>query len=297
MMNGFMSDWQSNGIAILVVAGGMYTILAVLFSTLYFHQKKNRLPIERSKLTRLPAQKLNQDIADTGAEILGLVGVTTSIISMPFIIIGVKHASYTSPLAISIIGIMLIALIYSAYRANKYVKKLVKLKLGRDAELAVAGELIKLQADGFQVFHDVQADNFNIDHIAVGPQGVFAIETKGRHKRKSDGKKGKQDYELRYEKGKLNFPSWHETMPIEQAQRQAKWVNDWLVKATGISDLNTTPVLIFPGWWVDLKSQPPFPILNHKQLPKALKENQKKTLSAQEISQICYQIVQRCTSA
>ena len=28
------------------------------------------------------------------------------------------------------------------------------------------------------VYHDIQADQFNIDHVVVGPSGVFAVETK-----------------------------------------------------------------------------------------------------------------------
>ncbi|MFY8351057.1 nuclease-related domain-containing protein [Pseudoalteromonas sp. SSM20] len=291
-----MSDWETNGIAVLVAAGGIYIILGVLFCTLYFHQKRNRLPLKRSSLTRLPAQKLNQEIADTGAEILGLAGVTSAIVSLPFIILGVKHANFSSPLALGAGFGIFISLIYAVFKAHKHVKKLILLKLGRDAELAVAGELVKLQAKGFQIFHDVQADNFNIDHLAVGTQGIFAIETKGRHKRTSDSNNGQKDYKLVFQKGILHFPSWVENKPIEQAERQAKWVNDWLVKSTGIKHLNTTPVLTFPGWWVELKSKPPFPIVNHKQLPSALTSMQSSSLTSEEVSQICYQIVQRCTS-
>ena len=37
--------------------------------------------------------------------------------------------------------------------------------------------------DGFAVFHDVPGDKaFNVDHVVIGPQGVFAVETKGRGK-------------------------------------------------------------------------------------------------------------------
>ncbi len=34
----------------------------------------------------------------------------------------------------------------------------------------------------------MQADNFNIDHLVVGANGVFAIETKGRRKPLVKGK-------------------------------------------------------------------------------------------------------------
>ena len=41
-------------------------------------------------------------------------------------------------------------------------------------------ELEKLHKDGFHVFHDwLPEHRGNVDHFVVGPQGIFAIETKG----------------------------------------------------------------------------------------------------------------------
>ncbi|GJM24502.1 MAG: hypothetical protein DHS20C16_09170 [Phycisphaerae bacterium] len=31
---------------------------------------------------------------------------------------------------------------------------------------------------GYRVYHDIQCDGFNIDHVLIGPGGVFVIETK-----------------------------------------------------------------------------------------------------------------------
>lgn len=39
-------------------------------------------------------------------------------------------------------------------------------------------ELDKLYKEGFHVFHDWDSGRGNVDHFVVGPQGVFAIETK-----------------------------------------------------------------------------------------------------------------------
>jgi hypothetical protein len=53
-------------------------------------------------------------------------------------------------------------------------------RIGYDGELATAQELNQLMRHGYYVFHDLQAENFNIDHIVIGPAGVFAVETKSR---------------------------------------------------------------------------------------------------------------------
>ncbi len=99
--------------------------------------------------------------------------------------------------------------------------------------------------------------------------------------------------------GRLNFPSWTETKPIEQAQRQAlllrEWVSQWLIKATG-TPVSSTPVLVFPGWYVTSQSKPPFPILNHKQLVGTIPIIKTQDLTQQQVDTIIYQVAQRCLS-
>ena len=95
--------------------------------------------------------------------------------------------------------------------------------------------------------------------------------------------------------GRLNFPSWTETKPIEQAERQAKWVSQWLTKATG-SPVAATPALVFPGWYVTSQSKPPFPIVNHKQLVGTIPKLKTQDLTQQQVDAIVYQVAQRCMS-
>jgi hypothetical protein len=79
----------------------------------------------------------------------------------------------------------------------------------------------------------VPAENFNIDHIVIGPPGVFAVETKGRSKIVSDNGKGKKQFRVTYKEGALQFPNGLDKDTIPQATRQAKWVTKWLSQATG----------------------------------------------------------------
>lgn len=99
--------------------------------------------------------------------------------------------------------------------------------------------------------------------------------------------------------GRLNFLSWTETKPIEQAQSQAllfrERVNQWLTKATG-SPVAATPALVFPGWYVTSQSKPPFPILNHKQLVGTIPKLKTQDLTQQQVDTIIYQVAQRCLS-
>lgn len=54
----------------------------------------------------------------------------------------------------------------------------MRAKHGALGEQNTAKQLARLQRQGWHVRHDVLFDRFNVDHILVGPGGVFAVETK-----------------------------------------------------------------------------------------------------------------------
>lgn len=114
------------------------------------------------------------------------------------------------------------------------------------AEQAVAQELAASLAGDNRIIHDIQAGDFNIDHVVITPAGVFAVETKSRLKPPA----GNGSLKVKYDGKQLDFPGWTETKPIEQAARQAKWLADYLFKSTG-ERLPVFAVLALPGWFID----------------------------------------------
>ncbi|WP_351124462.1 nuclease-related domain-containing protein [Shewanella sp. T24-MNA-CIBAN-0130] len=294
-----MTSLFTNVFAIGILLSGMFLMIGIMFLLLKYRDHTVKLPVDREQLLRIPAFGLQQQIQELQFDLLGGLTMAVVVVSFPFATESIqKHITEKSfPYLFAIVAV--IGLIYCGRKTWKTFSKLTKLRLGHTAEIATANELIGLQALGYQVFHDIQADGFNIDHLAIGKNGVFAIETKGRHKRKRDSKatsatKGK-DYQLCYKDGRLCFPSWTETKPIEQATRQATWVSQWLTKATG-QPVFASPVLVFPGWYVTSQTRPPFPILNHKQLVKTIPAVRTQALTQQQVDAIVYQVAQRCLS-
>ena len=290
-----MTDLSANIVSIAILLSGMFVVLGVMSFLLKRRDLTVKLPVDRDQLTRIPAYGLQQQIQDLQMDLIGGLLMGVMIVAFPFAIDSLKSHLIQGNIPWLFAWVGVIGLNYSGYKTWKTFSKLTKLRLGHTAEIATANELIGLQALGYQVFHDVQADGFNIDHLAIGKNGVFAIETKGRHKRTKDNKNGGKDYQVFYRDGHLCFPSWHETKPIEQAARQAKWVGQWLTKAVGLS-ITPMPVLVFPGWFVTNQSKPPFPILNHKQLVKTLPSVNSQTFTQQQVDAIVYQVAQRCLS-
>ncbi|MBO1896173.1 NERD domain-containing protein [Shewanella sp. BF02_Schw] len=294
-----MTSLFTNVFATIILLSGMFLMVLIMHLMLKYRDHTVKLPVDREQLQRIPAFGLQQQIQDLQFDLIAGLTMAVIVVTFPFAYESIVQHISDSSFPTAFAPIVIIGLGYYGHKTWKNFSKLTKLRLGHTAEIATANELIGLQALGYQVFHDIQADGFNIDHLAIGKNGVFAIETKGRHKRKRDSKstsatQGK-DYQLFYKDGRLCFPSWTETKPIEQAERQAKWVSQWLTKATG-QQVFSSPVLVFPGWYVTSQTRPPFPILNHKQLVKTIPAVRTQTLSQQQVDAIVYQVAQRCLS-
>jgi hypothetical protein len=294
-----MTSFTSSILSVGILLSSMFVTIGVMFALLKHRDRTVKLPVDRDQLLRIPAFGLQQQIQDLQINLIASMLMSVLIVCLPFAVSSIQAHIAIGKFPWPFVITSVFGLAYCGYKTWKNFSKLTKLRLGHTAEIATANELIGLQALGYQIFHDIQADGFNIDHLAIGKNGVFAIETKGRHKRHKDllknNNNGDKGYQVVYKDGRLHFPSWKETKPLEQATRQAAWVSQWLTKSTG-SPVTSTPILVFPGWFVTNQTKPPFPIISHKLLVKTIPKISTQTLSQQQVDAIVYQVAQRCLS-
>jgi hypothetical protein len=123
---------------------------------------------------------------------------------------------------------------------RRLFKKFVQLNRGERGELCVAEVLDDLRRYDYRLFHDVVRDGFNVDHVVVGPGGVFAIETKFRS--------GTGEITFRNGEGLFvgGFPE--EKDSLKQARGNAAEVNR-LIKENCHIDVWVKPVVVFVGDW------------------------------------------------
>jgi hypothetical protein len=176
-------------------------------------------------------------------------------------------------------------------------KKLLNLShnlLGLKGERLVGEMLNKLMKDGFDVFHDFPLEpdgkSPNIDHIVVGPNGVFAIETKTWRKPKetSDGK----NWEVTFDGKQLKFPHFTTKKGIGQATQNARLLSKHLSASTD-ETIRAVPILALPGWFVSSKSIDPLIVVNPKQIRSAILAKDK-TIDESLQKKIAYQLELRC---
>jgi Nuclease-related domain len=118
-----------------------------------------------------------------------------------------------------------LALLASMFVISRYVLPLVERRdRGARGEEHVGELLDELTQTSWRVIHDASLGRGNVDHIAIGPAGVFTVETKSHP-------------------GPVHVRRMHGSV-IAQAQAQRKAIE----RVTG---LEVQPLVVFSRAWVD----------------------------------------------
>jgi len=270
-------------------------VCALIFSIFYFKRLKRgrRSPIT-GNLLRGPGESLREELEKNLDHLengyFRTFNVTLPPAALLFYFMWLND-NIVPIWQLGIVAVLYFFLIFwSIRKLIVVIKERRNLFLGLDAEIAVGQELNQLMLGGVRVFHDFPAENFNIDHIAIGPGGVFAIETKGRAKPDNGG--GKADALIVFDGKRLNFPGWFETEPLAQAKRQAEWLSKWLSSAVG-ETVAVTGVVVLPGWFIERKGAGDVKVLSGKEIYHLKKMNVSR-LTPEMIQRIAHQVEQRC---
>lgn len=176
------------------------------------------------------------------------------------------------------------AVVFVAFRFMRARKRMRALQQGRDGEKAVGQYLDLLREDGHRIFHDVVAGGFNIDHVIISRQGIFAVETK------TFGKPAGRKAVIRLD-GDRVLVDGHEPDrdAVKQVLALADWLRDTLEESTG-KRFAVRGVVLYPGWWVEGRPQNGRVwVLNPKALPGFL-DNERETLSEANVSLATYHL-------
>ena len=223
----------------------------------------------------------------------------TMLCNIPFIYVGTyKLLGIEKEVPWLMIPVFALAIGYILIKLLKTIRQRLNLRLGLEAEWAVSSELHDIEAANYKTFHDIQCGKFNIDHLVVGPNGVFAIETKGKRKptnSKTAAEKS-QGHVVNVKGNILEFPNYTDTSIVEQAIRQAKWATTWLSEATG-EKVTVCPVVSIPGWFVKTVSKSVVPVVATKTLSSQIPKLYGQQLSPEQIKRITHQVKQKTLRA
>jgi hypothetical protein len=144
---------------------------------------------------------------------LGLLAVATALLGRIF---GLRDVLFLASELVLLTSIFVI---------SHYVLPLLERRdRGATGEEHVGGLLDEMADSGWEVFHDASLGRGNVDHILIGPAGVFTVETK------SHG-------------GPIRVGRLHGAV-LSQAQAQRRAIE----RVTGIP---VEPLLVFSRAWID----------------------------------------------
>lgn len=282
---------------------GYGAVFLALLTGLFLWRKRNRktrAPFpENARLLRGPGETLRRKLADLDErsvyEILAALLLPLGVgLVLAHIAIRLDGTAQIIGLLVATLG-LLASLVFVIRRLVQGIERWRNTWLGYFGERIVAESLDPLKTEGFRIFHDVPAGDaknpFNIDHVIVGPSGVYAIETKTR--RKGRARAGFAEHQIIYDGQVLAYPWGEDRHGLDQAARQASWLQSWLEQLIG-QPVRVHPVLTFPGWMVITRARGAVTVLNPRQIPAAVALHGSPALDDRLLDLISRQLDARC---
>lgn len=279
--------------------GPLLVITGLMMVNGWLRFRGTRSPV-KDKLLRAPGESLRREIDKFEEHIFDsafkvfVFGIAFSVVFAVYAALCSVSPHFSLEIAVFFL-LLLVATAVIARRAIAAVNRHWNNLLGFRGERAVGEELNRMMLDGCRVYHDVPGDGaWNIDHVIVAPNGVFAVETKTRRKGKCAP--GKEDHKVEFDGTQLDFPFGYDTHGIEQARNNAKWLSEFLSKALA-EPIAARPILTLPGWFVTSRVSPDesgIAVVNPKGIPAAVRGARGQRLTDKQIQQIAFQLEQRC---
>ena len=210
-------------------------------------------PNERSPIKDRPLRNPGQSLEEERAAIWDEKLEPAAIMALVFVIVAMLEWVRwwrdlpPVPVLYSLVALILIA--FATWRFRRHLPRLRAIRQGIQGEKAVGQFLERLREQGYQVFHDVVGPTFNVDHVLIGPAGIFTIETKTWSKPSSGDARVTVDAD-----GLLVAGQRPDRDPVVQARAQADWLRQLLRESTG-KPFPVRPVIVFPGWFIDPSAQ------------------------------------------
>lgn len=159
------------------------------------------------------------------------------------------------------------------------------MKLGLAGERSVGQFLEGLRVGGARILHDIQGNDFNVDHVVISSHGIFCIETKTIRKRHAGAV-------VHYDGRRLLLDGMvPDRDPIRQVSATAKWLSSQIADSTG-KRFWVKPVVVYPGWFVETPPEARGAqvwVLEPKALAKWI-ENEPKSIDDSDVSLVAYHL-------
>jgi hypothetical protein len=252
-------------------------------------------PTKRSPLKQKPLRAPGESLSEERDRVLWDRLLTPFVIALLLVIFAVAEwlrqlwGDPPHPIVFSVIAVLAVG--FFAFRFNRVRSHLRALGLGLEGEKAVGQFLEANRQPDWRLFHDLPGKGFNVDHVLVTPQGIFAIETK------TFSKPAKGAATIRYDGERVLVNGLEpDRNPLVQARAARDWLSNLLFDTTAIR-YPVRGVVLFPGWFIEPfngRGQPDIWVLNEKAFVKFV-ENEPSMIKTEDVALACARLVNYVT--
>lgn len=277
----------------------LFSLLVLMLATLQHFLAEIRLgrhaiPLDPSALhspgeaTRRRIDRINGEITAfavaTGTIPLALYAAMLSYVHFLHMELGWMDSAYVGVISAGFI-------MYASRKIKRLKAKRRRLQAAYEGRMAVVQEVNRLMPDGYRVYHAFPTDRFHIDHIIVGPNGVFTLTTKVLPR------SGNSDRDRLTVDGRhLFLDKQRDERTLTHAAFQASWLAKWLLTSTGEA-LTVQPLLTIPGREVVFLRPSDVMVVAPAAIGDAIHRYQGPRLSDKTIRLVSAQVEVKCRSA
>lgn len=274
--------------------------LTLSFTIWQVKRKGTRAPVA-FKLRRGPGESLRRRMMEFEIQFVLYLVVASLIpvlVTLTIATVFSKLIPRESTNPVVVLGVILVVFaLGTVLSARTCIRRLYRFRqdrMGYLGERFVAECLEDLPRQGYSIFHDVPAKgaerSFNLDHVIVGPSGVWVVETKTY--RKGKARPGFAPHEITFDGRHLIWPWGESRQPLVQIEALVRWLSTWLHERTALNP-TIRAVIALPGWMVNERATVPVRVLNPKQIS-SIVASARPALDAKQIDLICRQLDALC---
>ena len=245
-MDIYVSKYLIGYVAFLSIVSCFLLFIILL---LWKSRRKGTFSPFTEDMFRLPGHSLRKEKAELETDfVISYFSFVVSSAALVFSLLFLENRPRIIVMLAAILG-----LVYLIFKIVQQFGKLQKLNLGCEGEEYTGQELNLLMLKNAFVFHDIPYQYGNIDHVVIGNDRIFAIETKSVRKPIKQGTSSSKQATVKFDGTSLIFPHFKTTAPIEQAKRHGSHIQDAIQKKCGVT-LPVMPVVALPEWNIDVAS-------------------------------------------
>ena len=234
--------------------------------------------------TRHRIDRTNGEIAAFAAAIgaipLALYAALLSYVHFLWLDLGWMETGYFGILSVGFI-------LYGTNKIKRLKARKRRLYIRYEGQMAVAQEVNRIIPEGCRIYHDFPTDRFHIDHIIVGPQGVFTVTTKVVPRSRYRQNQAMIDGQ------RVVFGGKSDNRTVAYAAFQASWLAKWLLTATGEA-LAVQSILTVPGWQMKTLRKSKVLAVEPSGIGEAVNRFKGYRLSNKTIRLVCEQVEEKC---